>query len=199
MGSNSQAGAAARAEVDTSAPFRSVKEAILLFGEKVLAGEIYANRLNQFGATANRGGEHEGARLSCVVVELEEARRELAEANEERSTLKCRLASLHAELESTRLQLAQLKAEDGQEKRIKDIGEVEVEAESTNSRAVELQKRRCVAFADPPAVRDEQALLQRQSSVMNEEEEEEEEEEQEEAAAVASHCWTLCEEEGTTM
>ncbi|KAG6485469.1 WEB family protein At1g75720-like [Zingiber officinale] len=169
MGSNSQAGAAARAEVDTSAPFRSVKEAILLFGEKVLAGEIYASRLNQFRATANRG-EHEGARLSCVVTELEETRRKLAKANEERSTLKCCLASIQVELEITRLELAQLKAEDGHEKRIKDIGEVEVEAESTNSRAVEFQKRRRVAFAYPPAVREEQALLQRQSSVMQEEE-----------------------------
>ncbi|KAG6481625.1 WEB family protein At1g75720-like [Zingiber officinale] len=167
MGSNSQASAAARAEIDTSAPFRSVKEAILLFGEKVLAGEIYASRLNQFRATANRG-EHEGARLSCVVTELEEARRKLAKANEERSTLKCCLASLQAELEITRLELAQLKAEDGHERRIKDIGEVEVEAESTNSRAVEFQKRRRVAY--PPAVREEQALLQRQSSVMQEEE-----------------------------
>lgn len=114
---------------------------------------------HQFHSTASKN-DHERTNLSSIIVELKEAKHKLEKANEERSQLKCYLSTLHAELENTKLELAQLKAEEDHEKRIKDI-----EVENVNSHSVEFQKKRCVTFSDPPVVQKEQVPLERQSSV----------------------------------
>ncbi|RWW40160.1 hypothetical protein BHE74_00054442, partial [Ensete ventricosum] len=170
---NMESGEGGRVEIDTSAPFGSVKEAVMLFGERVLAGEVYAN--------PNRK-EHERPSLGSVIAELEDTKQNLEKANEERSKMVSCLTSLAEELERTKMELKQLKAGE-HERKVKDI-EIEedvkfvekadqVGAESpTGGREVEFQKRRYVTFANPPSLtrvlNAEEQLLERQFSAAKE-------------------------------
>ncbi|XP_022936927.1 WEB family protein At1g75720 [Cucurbita moschata] len=139
-----------RAEIDTRKPFRSVKEAVSLFGDKVLAGELYSNRLKQMHGRDQRRDTNE-LKLGNVAAELEETKQSLEKAKEESMVMAHCLSSLQEELENTKKELQFLKESElfHQSEDIKVVDAAAAAAAATDS--MEFQKKRYVTFANPPA------------------------------------------------
>ncbi|KAK3007675.1 hypothetical protein RJ639_014812 [Escallonia herrerae] len=149
-----------RVEIDTRRPFRSVKEAVTLFGERVLAGGVYANKLKEVQIRASENGEHQ-SRVGAVAAELEETKQSLQKAKEEGSFMAYCLTSLQQELEQTKRELNKLKAREPPNQlidpEIEELNFVENTSKVDVARAetedeLGLLKRRSVKFASPPSL-----------------------------------------------
>lgn len=115
--------------VDTSRPFRSVKEAVAVFGERLLVGEAYSSSpkpsthvpfpeietwnqpLPSSTTTVKEEKEHEVLdTLKKLEAELEETKEELRLLKEREEDTEVALASLNAELHKNMSKLAEAEA-----------------------------------------------------------------------------------------
>ncbi|KAJ4844340.1 hypothetical protein Tsubulata_044023, partial [Turnera subulata] len=155
-----------RAEIDTRAPFRSVKEAVMLFGERVLVGEIYANKLKEKRA-GEMGLQTPPSRVGALATELEETKLSLQKAREESSVMAYCIKSLKEELEQAKKELQRLKAREMIQKQplddpeiedlkfIENAIKVEIKGQTTEEQQPDqeyFQKKRYVKFASPPSL-----------------------------------------------
>ncbi|GAB2228428.1 hypothetical protein Droror1_Dr00010267 [Drosera rotundifolia] len=153
-----------RAEIDTRPPFRSVKEAVSLFGERVLAGELYSPaklKSIQQGETNIGHVKSSNSKIGSVTTELEQTKQSLQKAKEEAATMASSISYLREELERTKGELEELKQRESENKRMFEVEDLKYVEESlkhqatkawssTEEEGYDYQKKKYVSFANPP-------------------------------------------------
>ncbi|KAF5753038.1 WEB family protein [Tripterygium wilfordii] len=162
-----------RTEIDTRQPFRSVKEAVQLFGERVLVGEIYAKQLKEIRAVSNENKDGQSKNIGVLQTQLEETKQSLEKAREEAKFKAHCINSLKEELEQAKRELQRLKAREYDHKHnsMRDFlndpetedlkfmanttmreREMIMKTQAEEAKEYLFQKKRNVKFASPPSL-----------------------------------------------
>ncbi|KAK8716802.1 hypothetical protein V6N13_044099 [Hibiscus sabdariffa] len=149
-----------RAEIDSRQPFRSVKEAVMLFGEKVLVAEIYGNKLKEMRVGVGESGKGQ-SKIAVVTSELEETRQSLQRSKEEGNLMSHNIKALKQELEKTKQDVQQLRANEFPKQRFEPEKQhfkfIEKPTKTPNQEpADEFQNKK---FASPPGTVNKEEIL----------------------------------------
>ncbi|GMI83094.1 hypothetical protein like AT1G75720 [Hibiscus trionum] len=153
----------AEPEIDTSAPFKSVKEALALFGHPLLAAQLQTTNLKDeiHGEAIEKGPTP--SRLGSVTAELEETKYNLEKAREESMVMANSLCALKQELERTEREVEQMKEREIQKLMMEfEMEDVKVvpgsaryelnETPTVDEEGTQFQNKRYVTFANQPSL-----------------------------------------------